>query len=552
MVKPNGFSWPGQNLARSLRAPDAWVILTWLLIVVVLAACRVQFTGDGVRHLPELIKPGGPSLGEPRWLLTPSLLWILIHPWVALGWISTLEGAIRIFQALTLVSGLSVLIMLRAELKARGYEPVTRAAALALAAATPALVLFSSDVLEPPFPAAVCVAGLCYAGRCSRAGHPARGILAALAAIAFGSLFYQGVLFAVFLLPCFVPIEAFRHSSTLIRGAAILAMVPLTLVACLLMSGDSLGHAIERVTQGEANPLHRTYLKKPRVQGIMVAAIAGPPQGVSPPTPPAFTGLKTLIAELGEPGARTKAFGQILRFALGWLVLGTIIAAAVRLRIWSLPLALAGLLLLPVVLRYQQYGYNKYYVLFPVVLALGAVLISTRKALILGGFVAMANLLPVLAEVPMDRELYRERESIFKQFDSQDCWFNSGWRPDFDLSYRWPGQSCSVLEKLSAAMGAKGNDSNSVIRAAHQSLTECIATCFCSAKRVVTSDMLDAGRGGITDIMVHFKYSAFPAEALLLGEHEGELVSPSRIQPTYVYPAAKRQAICDRVRSMRP
>ena len=75
---------------------------------------------------------------------------------------------------------------------------------------------------------------------------------------------------------------------------------------------------------------------------------------------------------------------------------------------------------------------------------------------------------------------------------------------------------------------------------------------FLLRQRVVTSDMLDAGRRGITDIMVHFKYSAFPAEALLLGEHEGELVSPSRIQPTYVYPAAKRQAICERVRSMRP
>ena len=548
MVKFKGFSLLGQRWTRPLRAPDAWVILTWLLIVVVLAGCRVQFTGDGVRHLPELIKPGsGPSLGEPRWLLTPGLLWILIHPWVALGWISTLEGAIRVFQALTLVSGLSVLIMLRAELRARGYEPVTRAAALALAAATPALVLFSSDVLEPPFAAAVCVAGLCYAGRCSRAGHPARGILAALAAIGFGSLFYQGVFFAVFLLPCFVPIEAFRHWPTLIRGAAILALVPLTLVACLLVSGDSPGHAVEQVIKGTQNPLYVSYLEKPRVQGIMVAAIAGPPQGVSPP--PAFIGLKTLITELREPGARRKAFGQVLRLALGWLVLGTILAAAVRLRSWSLPLALAGILLLPVVLRSQQYGYNKFYVLLPVVLALGAVLISTRKAFILGGLVAMANLLPALAELSANRELDRERQSIFKQFDSQDCWFNSGWGQDFDPFYRWPGQSCSVLERLS---GGKGKDSESVIRAAHKSLTECIATCFCSAKRVVTSDMLDASGGEITDVMVHFKYSAFPARALLLGEHEGELVSPSRIQPTYLYPAAKRQAICDRVRSMRP
>jgi len=312
------------------------------------------------------------------------------------------------------------------------------------------------------------------------------------------------------------------------------------------MSGDSPGHAIERATQGEANPLLRTYLKSPWVQGIPVAAIAGPPQGVSPP--PAFIGLKTLIAELGEPGARRKAFGQVLRLALGWLVLGTILAAAVRLRIWSLPLAVAGILLLPVVLRYQQYGYNKYYALFPVILALGAVLISTRKALILGGLVATVNLLPTLAELSTNRELDRERQSIFKEFDSQDCWFNSGWELDFDPFYQWPGQSCSVLERL---YGGKGNDSESVIRAAHQSLTKCIATCFCSAKRVVTSDMLKPNSRGITEVLVHFKYSAFPAEAFL-GEHEGELVSPSRIRPTYVYPAAKRQAICDRVRSMRP
>src|SRR5215472_11931999 len=55
---------------------------------------------------------------------------------------------------------------------------------------------------------------------------------------------------------------------------------------------------------------------------------------------------------------------------------------------------------------------------------------------------------------------------------------DSRWGPEF-----WPGVHCSVLESLSASVvgGGKGNDSDSVIRAAHQSLMECIATCFCSA-----------------------------------------------------------------------
>jgi len=101
------------------------------------------------------------------------------------------------------------------------------------------------------------------------------------------------------------------------------------------------------------------------------------------------------LQSCANPGAWREAIGQVLRFALGWLVLGTIIAAASARGSDQIRSCTD-----------QQYSYNKYYTLFPVILALGGVLISARKALILSGFVAMANLLPALAEPSTDSAFY--------------------------------------------------------------------------------------------------------------------------------------------------
>ncbi len=40
-------------------------------LLVVIAASRQEFIGDGVRHLGSAITSGAPALGAPRWLFFP-------------------------------------------------------------------------------------------------------------------------------------------------------------------------------------------------------------------------------------------------------------------------------------------------------------------------------------------------------------------------------------------------------------------------------------------------------------------------------------------------
>src|SRR5262245_15092111 len=85
-------SWAARN-------PDVIVIAVWLILAAVAGFSRRDFGGDGLRHLGPIVSLDHPKLGEPRWLLFPSLMFILLRPFVALGLVTSVEGLARPMMA---------------------------------------------------------------------------------------------------------------------------------------------------------------------------------------------------------------------------------------------------------------------------------------------------------------------------------------------------------------------------------------------------------------------------------------------------------------------
>src|SRR5262245_33389599 len=114
--------------------PRDWlVIAVWPVVAVVIVLLRVDFSPDGLRHLPHVLSSNHPALGEPRWLLFPTLLFILTKPLVAVGLVGSVEGIAHAFSLMIVGLATSYLVALRSILQSMGASEHRRAAALVLA-----------------------------------------------------------------------------------------------------------------------------------------------------------------------------------------------------------------------------------------------------------------------------------------------------------------------------------------------------------------------------------------------------------------------------------
>jgi len=530
---------------RSIRQPDNWVLAGWLGFQLAIALTRREYEGDGLRHIVPVLSAHGPVLGEPRWLLFPGLMFLLIRPFVALGWITDIEQAIHVSVSLSLVCGFGFLLLLRSALKDHGFEPGPRAVALALAGASAPLLFYSANTVEPLPAAALAVAGLVYAGRCAHRGAARRGVLVALAMIALATLLYQGVGLAVFLLPCFVPPRALRDRVAILAGALILACAPVFILVALMWSGDPAQHALARILHGEENPLYRTFLTVgSSITSPAAALLAGPPQGIV--SLPDFSGVRQVIASLHSDSERAAGMEQLGLLALGWCAFGSVCVAAIRRRHWSLLIATAGLLILPMAARGQQYYYLKYYILFPAVLALGATALPSRWVALIAACVFAANGIGAAADVRTSRSRYEERAHLYRAFGPEDCWVTAEWTPA--LRYRWPGRVCPILGTLAGGHG--GGDESALIRSTHIALHDCLRNCFCTAN-VLTDDLLLPARASSDKMLAHFQYpEPLPAAVFL----DSSQVKPlTRTEPlVWAYPARLRSEACAALKNERP
>ena len=530
---------------RELRVgvPLDWLVIAmWATFAVVIVLLRADFEPDGVRHLPHVLSSNHPALGEPRWTLHPTLVFILTKPLVAVGLVGSVEGIAHAFSLMIVGLAIGYLVALRSILQSMGASEHSRAAALALAAVSAPLLKLGTDILEPLSAAAIAVIGLGYAA----AGRPdapdaRRRILVAVAAIALGGLVYESVILAIGLLPLVVPFRELVRPRTALPAAMILAIVPVVMIGLLVMNGDSLAHAATRAALGAENPLTRDFLRRPGLEQHVVALFAGPPQGVLKMDE--FSGFNRVLAQLSDPSARGAAIWTLVLFLLGGVIVAALLFAAARARAWWVLVGFATLLVPLVLLQPQYYGYLKFYSLLPVVLAVAAIHLPARVAGTMALIVALINVPARVDGLIQERAFARVVTPVYKAAGAEACWVTSGWGPP--LSMRWPGQNCGILQALAHGTG---EDVNRLLATQHGALTECLEACFCRSNEVLTNDMTSDRRSVVQQLATTFGFDRIAIDDLLLRPGEGKSLMPGD-RPILRYGPDRQRQVCDAIRA---
>jgi hypothetical protein len=509
-------------LATRPRVPPDWlVVLGFAALLVIAGVARREFLGDGVRHLPVVLS-SSIQTGEPRWLLFPALASVWIRLLSAIGLAGGAESALHALVALSVASGIVFLVSLRAWLRVESTDDARGAAALLLAASCgPVLVLFS-DVAEPQVGAAIVVTGLAYA-RTSRddVRRAPAAVLCAVAAIAIAALIYQGMILALAMLPLVVPPSMSRRRVVMASTVAVVGVITAMIVA-QTSTGTPLIDAAATVVRGERNPLARSLMAAPSLGKYVAAVVAGPPQGIV--TLNDYRGLRALGASLGSGDRVAVANG--VRLLLGLVVTGILLISGIRDRQWRVLAATAILLALPV-LRNQQYAYVKFYVLWPIPVALLAIRCRARTTFVVAAIVLAANGWLIAGEIRRGRESDRVVRAAYARATPSTCWLTSGWTPPF--AYLWPGHATPMLGTL--ATGTQPD----LQRAA---LTVALRRCFCDSESV-WSDTTSRDAEVVRTIARHFEYTAIDLVAVLIDPKD-----ENPVPGVVVYSDTARQRAC--------
>ena len=515
---------PNPSPTRHRLATDHLVLLAIAVLLILAGATRLEFLGDGVRHLPAImasrIQPG-----EPRWLLFPPLANLWIRLVSATGVVGDIESTLRALVMLSVASGILFLVALRAWLRSECSDDSRCAAALFLAGScAPFLILFS-DVAEPQLAAAIAAAGLAYArSRRDDIQEGARAACGAVAAIAIASLIYQGVILALGMLPLVVSTRTITRRRVVLASCVGVLVVVTMMIVTEISKGTPASVAAAAVVRGEHNPLMRSMMAAVSPLKYVAAALAGPPQGIVALDD--FGGLRALQSSLAS-GSRTAAADVVL-LLLGWLVTGGLLARGVRDRQWRVLAAAAVLLALPVI-RNQQYAYVKFYVLWPIPVALLALRWHSRTILASAVIVMAANGWLLSEQIRRGREHYGDARSAFASATTSTCWFTSGWAPPFP--YLWPGTVTPVLGTLGT-----GTEPD----AQRAALTTALRRCFCDSEAVWT-DTTARDAQVVRSVAGHFGYSRIDLASVLIDPNDA---SGNPVPSLWIYSAAARDRAC--------
>jgi len=507
------------------------VVLGALAAVLVMAAAsRQDFIEDGVRHLPEALA-GHPHFGEARWIMFPPLLFALVRPLAAIGLVGSIEAAIQPFLWLSVASGIVFLVSLGVWLRAESTDGARRAAALLLAGSCAPFLTLYSDIAEPQIAGAMAVAGLAYARE--RRDDPLgaeHGVVVAIVAIACAALIYQGTILAFGMLPLVASRDTLLRRRVLGVLCVAMATVPVVMVAAQAVSGTPLSLALETAVAGERNPLARSFMTRPSAGKYVVAALAGAPQGIVRLKD--FSGLRGLLAGLQASDTRTVALAtaNVIGLILGGLIVWGLFAAAVRARDWRVLLAVAVILILPV-LRNQQYAYSKFFVLWPVPVALAALRYRARSIAVAALLVLFSNGWLLAEDIRRGRRLHTSVQQLYGGAGPTTCWMTSGWAPP--MPHLWPGITAPILGTL-----ATGSDPAVQAR----QLTRSLRRCFCDSASVWT-DTTSRDGPMVADLARHFDYGVVDLTTVLVDPLPAGVPgdTPLRVQ---IYSNQDRERIC--------
>lgn len=514
-------------VARGRLAWDLVVLCALAALFITAAALRREFLGDGVRHLSALWS-GHPQIGEPRWLLFPSVAQLWIRLLSVNDPVKGAESVLRALVGLSVASGVLFLWSIRAWLRVDCGDESRRTAALLLAGScAPSLILFT-DIAEPQLAAAIAAAGLAYARvRREDTGHALRSLVCAVAAVAIAALIYQGVILAFGMLPLVVS-RSISPRRVLLAGAVGIATVMATMIVPQVLTGTPATTAAKAVVVGEHNPLTRSMMAEQSPWKYLGAALLGPPQGIV--ALDNYSGLRALRSSLRATGSplAAAAFANVILLLVGSGVTAFLFLNAVRHRQWGLIIAAAILLTLPVV-RNQQYGYVKFYVLWPIPIALLALRCRARTVFTIALVVLAANSWVVGAQIRRGRDEYRHAIAAYASAAPSTCWLTSGWMPPFP--YHWPGTVTPLLGTL-----ATGNEVN-----AHPSaLTVALHRCLCNSTSVWT-DTTTRDIHVVRSIADHFGYTAIDLSAVVLDPADA---AGTPMPAVLVYSPSAQQRAC--------
>lgn len=257
-----------------IRANADKLLLAGLLVTLMfIALSRLDFAGDGLRHLEHILESNRPLLGEPRWLLFPALLFAILKPFVAVGIIRSVAQAATAFCVFNVICGFLYLVFLRRWLSE--LSPARRAAVLLLAAGSLVFLSLSTDSVEPTAAVLIAIAGMTFARYRSGLSDISRVTVAA-GSIALASLVYQGLLFGFFFLPATFPIPLLVRRQAIFRVVGMALVVPVVTIVILTAGGDAPRNAARRFFQGEANMAASRQYSKVSAKNIAGVMIVGP------------------------------------------------------------------------------------------------------------------------------------------------------------------------------------------------------------------------------------------------------------------------------------
>ena len=517
--------------AASRPRLDLFAIATLVALVAVAAACRQAFSGDGTRHVVDALGTPRAPIGEVRWLLFPTLVWALARPLAEMGWIASVDAALRPLSALTVAAGAAYLLALRRWLIAIDIPVRSRAAAVAMAAATAPFLALYSDFAEPPIAAALVVCALARTASLTRAGRMTGGQIAiAAGAIAAASLLYQGVVLGLALLPLCLDAATLRRRSTWAIVAATAGGALVFAVALRVHAGDSATVAIRSISNGgERSELTRAFLGTASAAKWVVAAIVGPAQAFV--ALDRFAGLPALASAIVRGPARGAAVVNGVRLTVGLLLLAALASAIVVHRDWRLALAIASVIALPV-LRNNQYAYAKFFVLWPALVAVAASRFPAARVFAVAVVLLALNGSLVAREIQSGRAEHAEALTLYRTVPADACFLTSGWGAPFQ--HLWPGRTVAVIAELTMSTEASG-------------LARDIGACFCDAP-IVWTDTPAESAATVRFIADRFEYRAVDIAALLPTAEERTVVAAFPT-PIFQYTADRARDACRRVRA---
>jgi len=302
----------------------------------------------------------------------------------------------------------------------------------------------------------------------------------------------------------------------------------------------ALNDAVERILLVYRNPTHMNWMRGGILKGLAVTVIGGFPQALV--TIPGMHGMKA-IAD-GVRHGDSHSLGQFCRLGFGFLLILSGGIYTVRHHRWEWLVALVGFSILPVVWN-NVYGYQKFYMLFPLLAAHVIARVTPRASLPIVGLLAFSNINALIADVRAGREKYTARTVQYQHASQTSRWITSGWGPDF--SYLWPGRDCGMLKSLAKPSAAKSVE---ILRAERTGeFIECVREAFCSGQPVWTDDWIQVNAASIGDIATfHGLSSSFLDRTWWRGAQDGEAVDRDPLHSLYTYAPERRVQICSSLR----